>query len=92
MYATEESLSGQLLIQDLISGVLCLVWQAIERIQTEVSTEREGRQSQVEFMPLDLASLQSAREFTVAFQDKNLPLHILINNAGVAWVPLSQCS
>ena len=40
----------------------------------------------VEFMPLDLSSLQSTREFTAAFRERNLPLHILINNAGVAWL------
>ena len=39
----------------------------------------------VEFMTLDLASFQSTKDFTVAFKEKNLPLHLLINNAGLAW-------
>ena len=45
----------------------------------------------VEFLPLDLASFQSTKEFVRLFKEKNLPLHILINNAGVAFVPFSTC-
>ncbi|MEM7590666.1 MAG: SDR family NAD(P)-dependent oxidoreductase [Cyanobacteria bacterium P01_A01_bin.83] len=37
----------------------------------------------VEFLPLDLASLDSVRTFVQLFQQKNLPLHLLVNNAGV---------
>ena len=41
---------------------------------------------------LDLSSLQSVKDFCVAFLELGLPLHILINNAGVAGCPfkLSQ--
>ena len=45
----------------------------------------------VEFLPLNLASFQSTKEFVRLFKEKNLPLHILINNAAVAWVPFSTC-
>ena len=38
---------------------------------------------QVEFMHLDLSSLASVRAFTTAFKARGLPLHILVNNAGV---------
>jgi len=41
----------------------------------------------VESMPLDLSSFQSTQQFVAAFKEKNLPLHILINNAGIAMVP-----
>jgi NAD(P)-dependent dehydrogenase (short-subunit alcohol dehydrogenase family) len=37
----------------------------------------------VEFLPLDLASLDSVRNCVTLFNDKNLPLHILVNNAGI---------
>jgi len=42
----------------------------------------------VEFMLLDFASLSSIREFVKNFkeetrEEKNLPLHVLVNNAGV---------
>jgi NAD(P)-dependent dehydrogenase (short-subunit alcohol dehydrogenase family) len=36
------------------------------------------------FLPLDLASLASVRECVRLFYQLNLPLHLLINNAGVA--------
>jgi retinol dehydrogenase-12 len=38
--------------------------------------------SNIEFMKLDLSSLKSVREFVSQFKEKNLPLHVLINNAG----------
>ena len=66
--------------------------QAIERLKQEVSAESPGKEVKVEFMALDLASFQSTKEFTVAFCEKNLPLHILVNNAGVAWIPFSRCN
>ena len=37
----------------------------------------------VEFLPLDLSSLKSVAAFVEAFKAKNLPLHILLNNAGM---------
>ncbi|MEH1977935.1 SDR family NAD(P)-dependent oxidoreductase [Nostoc sp.] len=37
----------------------------------------------VTFLPLDLASLDSVRNCVKLFNDKNLPLHILVNNAGI---------
>jgi NAD(P)-dependent dehydrogenase (short-subunit alcohol dehydrogenase family) len=36
------------------------------------------------FLPLDLASLASVRECAQLFLQLNLPLHLLVNNAGVA--------
>lgn len=34
----------------------------------------------VEFMKLDLASLQSVRDFVQSFKERELPLNILVNN------------
>ena len=36
------------------------------------------------FLPLDLASLASVRECARLFIQLNLPLHLLVNNAGIA--------
>eukprot|EP00026_Physarum_polycephalum_P010356 Phypoly_transcript_10517.p1 GENE.Phypoly_transcript_10517~~Phypoly_transcript_10517.p1 ORF type:complete len:385 (+),score=65.45 Phypoly_transcript_10517:92-1246(+) len=36
----------------------------------------------IEFLALDLISLKSVNDFVEAFKAKNLPLHVLINNAG----------
>ncbi|XP_072118761.1 polyprenol dehydrogenase isoform X3 [Mobula birostris] len=41
----------------------------------------------VEFMYLELASLQSIRQFVEHFKARNLPLHVLVNNAAVMLVP-----
>jgi len=42
------------------------------------------------FMQLDLSSLESVRKFATSFEEKNIPLHILINNAGVMACPQSK--
>ncbi|CAK4696622.1 hypothetical protein LEN26_014796 [Aphanomyces euteiches] len=43
--------------------------------------------SKLEFMPLDLMNLKSVYNFADSFKARNLPLHILINNAGVMIPP-----
>ncbi|KAG9349355.1 hypothetical protein JZ751_027798, partial [Albula glossodonta] len=40
-----------------------------------------------EFQYVDLASLKSIRQFVQKFKDRGLPLHVLVNNAGVMLVP-----
>ncbi|XP_074156339.1 polyprenol dehydrogenase isoform X2 [Sminthopsis crassicaudata] len=60
--------------------------------------EREGQEavkqikeetlnSKVEFLFCDLASMKSIRQFVKEFKEKNYPLHVLINNAGVMMIP-----
>src|SRR5690242_17336575 len=39
---------------------------------------------EVELLPLDLGDLDSVRACAKAFLEKDLPLHILVNNAGLA--------
>ena len=57
--------------------------QAIERMRGEVAEEHPDKTINVEFMSLDLASLQSVRKFIEDYKQKELPLHLLINNAGM---------
>lgn len=45
--------------------------------------------AKAEFMILDLASLKSVRAFASNFAAKGLPLHILINNAGIMANPFA---
>lgn len=44
--------------------------------------QNSGNQN-VEFLPLNLASLDSVRECVKLFENRQLPLHILVNNAGI---------
>ena len=53
-------------------------------------TAEEGKEVKVEFLPLDLSSFQSTTDFVCAFKEKNLPLHILINNAAVYGLQYSK--
>ncbi|KAK9681133.1 hypothetical protein K7432_015743 [Basidiobolus ranarum] len=55
-----------------------------EAIKPEVP---EGPVGEVEFMELDLASFKSIRRFAEEFLSLNIPLNILINNAGVGGFP-----
>ncbi|XP_013866984.1 dehydrogenase/reductase SDR family member on chromosome X isoform X3 [Austrofundulus limnaeus] len=47
----------------------------------------EYKEAKVEFRKLDLASLQSVRQFAQSFKERDLPLNILVNNAAVMLVP-----
>ncbi|XP_024142152.1 dehydrogenase/reductase SDR family member on chromosome X isoform X1 [Oryzias melastigma] len=47
----------------------------------------EDKEAKVEFRKLDLASVLSIRQFAHSFKERNLPLNILVNNAGVMLVP-----
>jgi len=53
--------------------------KAVQEIKKELPN------AQVEFMELDLSSFASIRHFAEEFKSKNLPLNLLVNNAGV-WV------
>ena len=51
-----------------------------------------GKEINVELMRLDLASLESTKNFIENFKQKNLPLHMLVCNAGIALVPYGKSS
>jgi WW domain-containing oxidoreductase len=50
-------------------------------MKREINEKFPDKSLIIEPMPLDLASFKSTKDFTVAFKEKQLPLHILINNA-----------
>ena len=64
-------------------------FQVIERMREQL-TAKDGARGELEYMHLDLSSLQSVKEFADNFKRKNLPLHILVNNAAVAFVPFGK--
>mmetsp|Transcript_45099 Transcript_45099/g.75256 ORF Transcript_45099/g.75256 Transcript_45099/m.75256 type:complete len:307 (+) Transcript_45099:92-1012(+) len=59
-----------------------------EEVATEIKTETKNDHLMV--IPLELASLQSVRAFVEKFKATRLPLHILINNAGLMASPRKE--
>ena len=51
--------------------------KAVNYIRQKSGNER------VEFLPLNLASLDSIRQFVKLFEARELPLHLLVNNGGI---------
>ncbi|KAJ3063661.1 hypothetical protein HK102_008413, partial [Quaeritorhiza haematococci] len=51
--------------------------------------KKETNNSNIEFGEIDLLSLKSVDKFADSFLAKNIPLHILINNAGVMACPFT---
>jgi len=62
-----------------------LACRSLDRANASVTKIKElVKDGQVEAMELDLGSLKSVRAFADAFKARGLPLHFLINNAGMA--------
>ncbi|XP_073886509.1 polyprenol dehydrogenase isoform X4 [Macaca fascicularis] len=55
--------------------------QVVSKIKEETLNDK------VEFLFCDLASMMSIRDFVQKFKMKKIPLHVLVNNAGVMMVP-----
>ena len=76
--------SGETGVMQAMSICFSIV-QAMTKIRSEVQEEDEEQtKGTMEIMHVDLASLQSTKHFAEAFKARRLPLHILINNAGIA--------
>jgi len=58
--------------------------QAVDSLKKETSNPK------IEFLQLDLADFKSVREFAKEFISKKLPLHVLVNNSGIAAAPFSR--
>uniref|UniRef100_A0A8C6T0P7 Dehydrogenase/reductase X-linked n=1 Tax=Neogobius melanostomus TaxID=47308 RepID=A0A8C6T0P7_9GOBI len=58
-----------------------------EGLSAVAKIREEHREAKVEFITLDLGSMQSVRHFVQCFKERNLPLNILVNNAGIMLVP-----
>ena len=58
------------------------------------TADRDGRAQRsilVEYMYLDLSSLDSVRRFYATLRDRDQSLDILINNAGISWARHCMC-
>jgi len=62
-----------------------LACRSAERTQPVLDEIRTAApQAQAEWLPLDLGDFDSVRRCAALFLARNLPLHVLVNNAGVA--------
>ncbi|CAF1504967.1 unnamed protein product [Adineta ricciae] len=59
----------------------------------DIKQEIKMPDAPLEFLPLDLSSLISVRKFVDEFHQRQLPLHLLVNNAGIfgSTFQLSEC-
>ncbi|KAF9092037.1 hypothetical protein BGX23_004677 [Mortierella sp. AD031] len=66
--------------------------QAIEKARAEIKTKYPNAPAapQLEFLELDLGDMNKTHQAAQEFLKKGLPLHILINNAGLIIVPYEQ--
>lgn len=63
----------------------CRDFAKTQAVLNEINSKSQGA-AQAEFLPLDLGDLDSVNACADAFLAKGLPLHVLINNAGLAGV------
>ena len=67
-----------------------------EEVRSKETVEQQNEQTtsnkevKVEYIPLDLASFQSTKECVRIFKERDLPLHILVNNAALLGPPYSK--
>ncbi|MBX3250437.1 MAG: SDR family oxidoreductase [Myxococcales bacterium] len=62
-----------------------LACRSLERAEAAVARIRaEVPDAQLEILPLDLGSLDAVRKSAESFLSRGLPLHLLVNNAGLA--------
>jgi len=55
----------------------------IKSLEEIKKIKKEGNNNMLEFMALDLSSLDHIRLFVAKFHEKKIALHLLINNAGI---------
>jgi NAD(P)-dependent dehydrogenase (short-subunit alcohol dehydrogenase family) len=60
----------------------CRSQEPTQRVLDEIRRESPG--AQVEWLPLELSDFNSVRACARSFLDRGLPLHLLVNNAGLA--------
>lgn len=59
--------------------------------QAKAEIEKElGSEAQLTLLKLDLSDLDSIESFVHQFEELNVPLHVLINNAGVMAIPYRE--
>ena len=50
-------------------------------------TYKESKKPNVEYMHLDLESLENTKQFIENYKSKGYPLNVMVVNAGIAFIP-----
>uniref|UniRef100_A0A7S4M8J1 Uncharacterized protein n=1 Tax=Vannella robusta TaxID=1487602 RepID=A0A7S4M8J1_9EUKA len=58
--------------------------------EAKADIEKNDENAKLTLMKLDLANLQSIEAFVEEFNEKELPLHVLVNNAGIMAIPYKE--
>ena len=77
---------GRVVAQELAARGAHVILACRSEVRTAPVVEEIRRATgneKVEFLPLDLADLASVRAAAAAFLSRRLPLHVLVNNAGM---------
>ena len=73
----------QLALQGTHVFLACRSEEKTRPVLADIAAQSGGR-ARAEFLPLDLADLASVRQCVRTFLARGLPLHLLVNNAGLA--------
>ncbi|MBE2261705.1 MAG: SDR family NAD(P)-dependent oxidoreductase [Burkholderiaceae bacterium] len=73
----------ELALQGFHVFLACRTADKAGEVLREIS-QRSAGTAKAEFLPLDLGDLDSVRQCAQAFNARDLPLHLLVNNAGLA--------
>ncbi|KAG0338773.1 hypothetical protein BG000_003399 [Podila horticola] len=63
--------------------------KAIEKAKQEIKTKNPSAAPKIEFLQLDLNDINSSAQAAKNFLSMGLPLHILVNNGGIATTPFA---
>jgi len=67
--------------------IACRTPEKGEAARSDIISSTSASTATIEVMALDLSSLQSVRDFAVAYTQKDRPINYLINNAGIMALP-----
>jgi len=71
-----------------LGATVVLACRSKERAEAAAKKiKEESGNDNIIFIQLDLCSMQSIREFAKKFREHNLRLDVLVNNAGIFWIP-----
>jgi len=75
---------------EAVKKFLSMGYHVILGVRSPNDTLKKFTEGSIEAFELDLSSLDSVRNFTQRVLDKNIPIHVLLNNAGIMFGPRKE--